>query len=213
MVTTGFSKPYVAKYSNTGQTVTYSGAMKLGRGVSVSVEIDTADDNNFYADNVVEETETSQFTSGTAAITVDGLEPEAAVLVYGITGEKTVTVDETPVKFQAYGDKMNPPYLGFGCVRRTMMKGVTQYWPYILPKIKINLPSEEMATQEDLIDWQTQELNAMIQRDDTEDHNWKYITEEGMDTEAEAEAAVQAFLNYQAQTLSVQNTQQEPKEE
>ena len=94
-----------------------------------------------------------------------------------------------------------------------MMKGVTQYWPYILPKIKINLPSEEMATQEDSIDWQTQELNAMIQRDDTEDHNWKYITEEGMDTEAEAEAAVQAFLNYQAQTLSVQNTQQEPKEE
>ena len=72
MVTTGFSLPYVAKYSATGQTVTYSGGMKMGRGVSLSLEIETADDNNFYADNVLAETESSNFTSGTATITVDG---------------------------------------------------------------------------------------------------------------------------------------------
>ena len=64
MVTTGFSKPYVAKYANTGSTVTYSDGMILARGVSLSVEIDTADDNNFYCDNVIGETESTQFTSG-----------------------------------------------------------------------------------------------------------------------------------------------------
>lgn len=42
MVTTGFSKPYIAKYSNVGTAVTYSGGMKLGRGVELKLDIDTA---------------------------------------------------------------------------------------------------------------------------------------------------------------------------
>lgn len=195
MVTTGFSKPYVAKYANTGSTVNYSSGMILARGVSLSVEIDTADDNNFYCDNVIGETESTQFTSGSATITVDGLDNDAATMIFGLPAPQSVTVDESPVQMQGYGQQMNAPYVGFGCVRRTMMNGVTQYWPYILPKIKFSLPSEEMATQEDSIDWQTQELTATIMRDDTTAANWKLISAEGMDTEAEAEAAIKAFLN------------------
>ncbi len=193
MVTTGFSKPYVATYTNTGQTVTYTGVAILGRGVSLSLEIDTADDNNFYTDNIVAETETAQFTSGSATITVDGLDSDAAKLIFGLTEAGNVQVAGEQVAFQGYG-KMNPPFVGLGCVRRTMMDGVTKYWPLILPKIKFGIPSEEMATQEDTIDWQTQELTATVLRDDTADANWKYISEEGMDTEAEAETAIKAFL-------------------
>lgn len=193
MVTTGFSKPYVAAYANTGQTVTYTGVSSLGRGVSLSLEIDTADDNNFYADNVVAETETAQFTSGSATITVDGLDSDAATMIFGLPAAENVQVSGEQVPFQGYGE-MNPPFVGFGCVRRTMMNGVTKYWPLILPKIKFGIPSEEMATQEDTIDWQTQELTATVLRDDTAAANWKYISEEGMDTEAEAETAIKAFL-------------------
>lgn len=193
MVTTGFSKSYVATYANTGQTVTYTGVSSLGRGVSLSLEIDTADDNNFYADNVVAETETAQFTSGSATITVDGLDSDAATMIFGLPAAENVQVSGEQVPFQGYGE-MNPPFVGFGCVRRTMMNGVTKYWPLILPKIKFGIPSEEMATQEDTIDWQTQELNATVLRDDTAAANWKYISEEGMDTEAEAETAIKAFL-------------------
>lgn len=193
MVTTGFSKPYVAKYANTGQTVTYTGAAKLARGVSLSLEIDTADDNNFYTDNVVSETETAQFTSGTATVTVDGLDSDAAALIFGLPAAENVEVSGEQVPFQGYGE-MNPPYVGFGCIRRTMMNGKTEYWPLILPKIKFGIPSEEMATQEESIEWQTQELTATVLRDDTEGANWKYISEAGMDTEEEAETAVKAFL-------------------
>lgn len=193
MVTTGFSKPYVAKYANTGQTVTYTSVSSLGRGVSLSLEIDTADDNNFYADNVVAETETAQFTSGSATITVDGLDSDAATMIFGLPAPENVQVSGEQVPFQGYGE-MNAPFVGFGCVRRTMMNGVTKYWPLILPKIKFGIPSEEMATQENTIDWQTQELNATVLRDDTAAANWKYISEEGMDTEAEAETAIKAFL-------------------
>ena len=37
-ILTGFSLPYVAKYTNSGSTVTYSQGQKLARGVSVSIE-------------------------------------------------------------------------------------------------------------------------------------------------------------------------------
>ena len=47
-VTTGFSKPYVATYANSGTTITYSGCTPLARGVNVNVEPDTGEDNNFY---------------------------------------------------------------------------------------------------------------------------------------------------------------------
>ena len=195
MVTTGFSKPYVSEYSNTGTTVTYSNGMSLGRGVSLSLDIDTADDNNFYADNVIAETENSQFVSGSATITVDGLDPAAATLIFKLPATSNVEVGGKQVAFQGYGEGMEPPYLGYGCVRRTRMNGEDKYWPVILPKIRFAIPSESMATQENSIDWQTQELTATVLRDDTVAHNWKYLSAEGMSTEAEAESAVKAFLN------------------
>lgn len=196
MVTTGFSMPYVAKYANTGTTVTYTSGMDLARGVSLSLEIDTADDNNFYANNVLAEVETAQFTSGSATVTVDGLANEAATLIFGLPVPTSLEVGapETTVQMQGYGEALNPPYVGFGCVRRTQMEGKVEYWPLILPKIKFGLPSDEMATQEDQINWQTQELTATIQRDDTTAKNWKVISAEGLATEAEAYAAVKAFL-------------------
>lgn len=195
MVTTGFSKPYVAKYANTGQVVNYSGGMALGRGVSVSLEIDTEDDNNFRADNVVAETATTSFTSGSATITVDGLTNDVATLIFGLPEPEKVTVEpSTPVKMQGYGE-LNPPYVGFGFIRRTQMEGVVEYWPIILPKVKFGIPSDEAATQEDSIDWQTQELAATILRDDTAAGNWKRVSAEGLQTEAEAEAVIKKILN------------------
>lgn len=193
MVTTGFSKPYVAKYANTGTTVTYTGLMKLGRGVSLSLEPNTTEDNNFYCDNIVGETESSQFSSGTATITVDGLESESAKMILGLPEPTQLQVDEKQVPMLGYGE-IEAPYVGYGCVRRTQMNGVVQYWPLILPKIKFSIPGEEAATSEDQINWQTQELTATVVRDDTEKRNWKVISDEGMNTEAEAEAVVKAFL-------------------
>lgn len=196
MVTTGFSAPYVAKYANSGTTVTYTSAQRLGRGVSVSLDIDTADDNNFYADNVLAETESAQFVSGSATVTVDGLDNTAATLIFGLPSPTSLTVagSETPISMQGYGQAAEPPYVGFGFVRRTMHKGVTKYWPLILPKVKFGLPSEEASTQEDSIDWQTQELAATVLRDDTVAQNWKVISADGLDTEEAAIAAITTYL-------------------
>lgn len=189
MVTTGFSKPYVAKYSNTSGTTTYSQGMKLGRGVSFTMEPEVAEDNDFYADNVVAETEGAQFLRGSATITVDGIEPDAASLILGL-GE---TYQSGETTLQGYG-QMNAPYVGYGHIRRTQMNGVVKYWPVVHPKVKFSIPKEESETQEDQINWQTQELTASVLRDDTQNGYWKITTAEGCDTEAKAEEILKTLL-------------------
>ena len=205
-VTTGFSKPYVAKYANASGNVTYSGGMLLGRGVNVSAEIDTADDNNFYADNIIAETESTQFTSGSLTVTVDGLGNDAATLILGLPATEALQVGDSPgttVQMQHYGKDLNAPYVGFGYVRRVMYQGVTSYIAMIHPKVKFSLPSDSAATQEDQIDWQTQELSATLMRDDTAKADWK-LESELLDTEAEAEAVIKQVLNITAAAMSLQ---------
>ena len=83
-VTTGFSLPYVAKYSNPSGTNVFADGIKLARGVSVSVDADTVDDNNFYADNILAETENGAVSGGTLTLTVDGLDASARRLIFGL---------------------------------------------------------------------------------------------------------------------------------
>ena len=194
MVTTGYSLPYVAKYANADTTVTYSEGMTLARGVGLTITVEAAEDNLFYADNVVAETESSRFTNGSATITVDGLANDAAALIFGLGEPESVQVNEAPVEMQGYGKTMDPPYVGFGCVKQTMNKGKTEYWPVILPKIKFAIPSEDMVTRGETIEWQTDELTAVVERDDTAAGNWKRVSVTGFDTEAEAFAVVKAIL-------------------
>ena len=54
-------------------------------------------------------------------------------------------------------------------------------------------PGLDAATQEDTIDWQTQELTANLMRDDTSNHDWKLVAAD-QSTEAEAEAVLKALL-------------------
>lgn len=184
-VCTGFSKPYVAKYSASGGTVTFTDGQVLARGVEVSLEVESGDPNNFYADNITAETIAGQFTNGTMTLTVDGLLQDAEKLILGL-GEAG---DDG---FMPYGD-VNAPYLGVGFIVRYMSDGVTYYTPVVCPKCIFNAPTLEAATQEDEIDWKTQELVATVLRDDTADRAWKYV---GTDyaSEALAEAALQTKL-------------------
>lgn len=185
-VITGFSKPYIANYAASGTTVTYSGGMVLARGVSVSLAPESADDNKFYADNVTAETAAGVFTGGTATITVDGLNPDARALAYGLpeAGSDGWTAD---------GDTTNAPYVGIGYIVRYMSGGDVIYVPTVLAKTRLSIPSEEANTQEDQIDWQTTALDFTLMRDDSANHNWRFI---GADftTEEAAEAALKTKL-------------------
>ena len=188
-VCTGFSMPYVAKYSNVGSVVTYSGVMQLARGVSVSLSLDTTDDNVFHADNVSAETAAAIFTGGTATLTVDGLLAEAEKFILGLPETTKVTVGGDQVDVSHYGDGMKIPYVGIGFVVRYQSGGVVTYAPVVLVKARFQQPGLDAATQEESIDWQTQELTATLMRDDTASHDWKLV---GAD-QATEEAAVEVL--------------------
>lgn len=188
-VCTGFSMPFVALYAVSAGAVTYSGGIPLARGVSVSMSVDGSSDNDFYADNVIAETDNQAFVSGTVTLTVDGLKAAARKLISGVTATKTAG----QVEFDVYDDTMTVPYVGIGFIARYMENGVTTYAPIILTKCKFSPEGLEAATQEQEIDWQTTELEATIYRDDSTTHAWKMI---GADqtTEAAALVAIQAVL-------------------
>lgn len=190
-VCTGFSLPYVAVYTNSGSTVSYSSGQKLARGVSVSVAPEVADNNNFYADNVLAESVNGMFTGGTVTLTVDGLLPAAEKLIFGLGTASTVST----VSVYSYDDTATPPYVGIGFIARYMSDGVTSYKTVVLTKCKFALPTEEAATQEDQISWQTTALNATIMRDDSADHVWKYVGATEYSSESAAEADLKKLLS------------------
>ena len=192
-VCTGFSKPYVAKYSNVGGVVSYSGCMPLARGVKVSLSIDTTKVDPFFADNVSAETAEEKFVSGAVTLTVDGLLTAAEKFIMGTPEPTTVEVGSKQVNVTHYGDEMQIPYIGVGFLMRYQSAGVVTYTPVVLTKSRFQQPTTEAETQEETISWQTQELTAKLSRDDTAQHNWKLVGED-QTTEEAAEAVLQALL-------------------
>lgn len=179
-VTIGFSKPYVAIYDPSTQE--YSDGQILARGVGVSAEIESSDDNIFYADNVAAESDAGRFTGGTVTLTVDGLFAAAEKLIMGLP---TAGSDG----FMAYDDDQAIPYVGIGFVVRYMSDGVETYTPFVFTKTKFTQLAIDANTMEDEIDWQTQELEATIMRGDDAKHTWKLVGG-AESSEAAAEAKI-----------------------
>ena len=186
-VCTGFSDPFVALYANSGTTITYSSCTPLARGVEVTVEAEeSSDSNNFYADNVLAESIQGIFSGGTATLTVDGLLDTTRKLIYGLP-----TADGSG--WTHFGDSQNVPYVGIGFVTRYMSGGVTSYVPTILTKAIFAAEPQEAATQSDEVEWQTTELQATLLRDDSTNHDWKWIGA-GQATQAAAVSMITTAL-------------------
>lgn len=191
----GASNIYVAAYSNTAGTTTYSDGVRLGRLVEVSFSLDDAGDNVFYADNVAAESAGSVFGGGTMDIEIDGLLDDTEKFIFGLEDRTAVTVG-TATSIAMYGDGANsiPPYVGIGFIVAEMEDGVTSYKPVIIMKARFQKSARDAHTMEDTIDWQTQTLTAQLHRDDTANHDWRQFGE-NCATEAEAEAVIKSVLS------------------
>lgn len=178
-VATGFSKPYVGVYNyDSTDGVSYTSVQELARGVSVSIDPESSDNNNFYANNVVAESDSGRFNGGTLNLTVDGLLQAAQQLIMGITA------GDDGIEF---GDNLSQPFCGVGFITRYRSGDVSFFVPTLIRKVKFDQLGNEAATQEEDIDWQTQELTAQISRSDdsTINYSWKW---EGGEFATEAEA-------------------------
>ena len=186
-VCTGFSKPYVALYSASGTTLTYTSGQKLARGVDVSIEPESSDDNKFYADNIEAETEGGKFTGGTLSLTVDGLLQAAESLIMGLPAADSAG-------WVHYGDSQEIPFVGIGYIARYVSDGVESYVPTVIPKCIFNQISDSAATSEGSINFQTQSLTAQIKRSDNANRDWRIRGDEE-ETEAAAEAAIKTMFS------------------
>lgn len=189
----GFSLPYVALYHNDNGKVTYTKGRKLARGVEISVEAETTEANNFYADNRVAESVPGIFNNGTLTLTVDGLFLESERFIMGIEAEGAITVGDKEVKTTDYGETMSIPYVGVGAIVQYQSEGVTTYEPVLFTKARFNDTGISAKTMEGSIDWQTKQITATLLRDDTANHNWKRVAEAQL-TEEAAEEVIKAFL-------------------
>lgn len=194
MAKIGLSKPYAAKYSNTGTTVTYSDGALVGKAVELSIELEDSEDNNLYADNGVAET-ANTFSGGSFTLTTDDLLPDVMMDILGIV-EQAITDEgittDTP-KWYVWNDKQNTPYLGFGAVVKIQNNNVVKWQAVVLPKVKFSNPSDTFTTQGETIEWGTPEISGTILRSDAVDNPWKMVSSP-MDSEADAEAAIKQFL-------------------
>ena len=193
-VITGYSRPFVALYNNNEGTITYTSGMPLARGVDVSVEAETGDAVNFYADNVMAESVGGVFTGATITMTVDGLKDAARKLIMGLPNAEPLTVGSDSVDIYTYDDRQNIPNVGIGFVVRYMESGVTSYQPVVFTKASFSVDGLDAATQEEEIEFKTTELEAALMRDDSEHHAWRKIGAE-QTTEAAAVNVVKALLN------------------
>lgn len=192
-VITGYSKPYVALYAANEGSPSYSSGQALARGVSVQVEPTTGDAVNFYADNVIAESAGGVFTGATITLVVDGLKDAARKLIMGLPDPTEVTVGSATVNVYDYDDRQEIPYVGIGFIVRYMEAGVTTYQPVVFTKGTFAVDGLSAQTQEENIQFQTQELTATIMRDDSTNHRWRRIGEEQA-TETAAENIVRSLL-------------------
>lgn len=180
-VTTGFSFPYVGVYAASGTEVTYSDVQELARGVSVAIDPESSDSNIFYANNIEAESESGEFNGGTITLTVDGLHQAATALIMGITPSSGDGIE--------FGDNVRQPFVGIGFITRYRSGNVTSFVPTIIRKVKFDQIGNDAATQEEEIDWQTQELTGQVYRSENATRSWKWEGEEYA-TEAEAVTAL-----------------------
>ena len=188
-VCVGFSYPVVAKYAAAAGVVSLTNGMVLARGVAVDVSVNTAGDNEFYADNALAESENDVFESGSLKLTVDGLFAEAERFITGQAEAVDEKFGETSVKLTKHSVQTVAPYVAVGVIAKYRSGGKTIFTPHIFPKTKFKAPGLKADTQGKSISWQVQELEAAICRDDSATADWKWVGED-FATEAEAKAAL-----------------------
>ncbi len=193
----GLSAMYVAKrnYDTITKTASFTGGRRFARARNYSTEVEKADGNDYYTDNVVGETAAGEFVGGTLSLTVAELEEAEAMFLLNLS-DGQVEISGKTITVYDYGDA-TPPDLAFAVVEKWKVRGKIKWQAIILWRIVFNTPGSDVVTAEDEVEWQDTELEARIMREEQEPCRWQRRTEL-MDSEAEAIAFIEHELNVAA---------------
>lgn len=198
----GLSRPYVAIYVNNSGVITYQNGRRMGRAVELSVEIDdSGNDNGFYADNGLAETLAGIFTGGTLTMTTAELEHAVSKMILGLK-TSSITVDGQTITELVFDEDATSPNLGFGVIIKNYVYSQTSWTAVIFKKVAFSVPGEDVTTQGEEVDWQTQETSAKIMRDDSANHQWQ-VRAENLATEELADKYIRTKLNMSITAIGV----------
>lgn len=181
-------------YNNNNGVVTYSDQAVIAKLVRMNLTMEENDDNDFYADNAIDETD-SNFSGGTYEVNTNDLTDEMSALILGLqtnTLSSITGISDVGVKEVIFDDRQNAPYMGIGNVIKHKRNGVYYYRAVVLTKVQFKIPEESWDTQGKTISWQTPTIRGAVMKDDTTYHAWKYCAT--FSTEAQAIAYVAAKL-------------------
>ena len=193
MAKIGLSKPYYAIYNVADGAVSYSDGGLLGKFTELDVSLEGGDSNVLFADNSAAESDKT-FAGGTATVTTDDLVAAVMLPVLGLKSEPIADSVTSDAAWLVFDDDQEIPYVGIGGVIKKKLDNKTKYVGFVLDKVQFANPGLSAVTQGETIEWQTHALTADIMRSDREKHPWFRISSE-LDTAAEAEAAVKAYLS------------------
>lgn len=182
-------------YSESQGVVSYSNGGTAAKLTSLDISLDSATDNDFYADNGIDESD-SQFGGGTVTVNTNDLTDAVSKALLGLQDAalETITgITDTGVKEILYDDRQVTPFLGIGMVIKHIRGGTPYYTGVVLTKVMFKIPNDAAETQGKTISWQTPELVGTIFRDDSTYHGWKKMAT--FTTESQAVIYINSRLN------------------
>lgn len=195
MAIIGCSYLKYAKYTASDGAVTYSNGGTAAKLVKLNISLDSSSDNDFYADNAIDETDT-QFAGGTLTVGTNDLTDAVAKVILGLQSAALTSITgitDADAEEIIFDNRQLTPYLGLGMVVKHKRSGATAWTGIVLTKTLFQVPADAAETQGKTINWQTPELTATIMRDDTANQTWK--RQATFTTEAQAIAYINDRLS------------------
>lgn len=182
----GLKRFYVANYTESGNTVTYSN----GKCVAKATKLDSSPEfynQEFYADNAVDDMDAG-FKKVNLTVGVNGIdfEDEATLFGYDYTAES----GDDPAKIESVNTSEGNE-VGIGFVVTSRKSNTTKFVGIVYHKVKFTEGSESIETKGESVKMDADTLSGV----GMVDANGKWRTKFECATEAAAEAAVKGFLS------------------
>lgn len=160
---------FYAKATLTDGSVTgYTGGTKLlGEAIDASFEPNQSEGNPLYANNRVQENDTSGASGGTLTHTTSRLKLEAVADIYGLelkTVQVTVEGQTEPVTGTgiSYTGEETAATVGAAYIRMNQENGVRSHEVVLFRGVDYKMPAESAQTKGESLEWQTNELEGAV---------------------------------------------------
>lgn len=169
---------YIAELTETESngeiSESYSNFLRAAKAVRFELTPNEADNNDFYADNELDETAPGT-SDADVAMEVNGLNQAASKALLGLVEEDLPEIEgiTDTTKVLVYDDRQQNTPKGMATIIETQNGGVTGYTVVLLPKVKFQIPAEAAQTRGETITWQTKTINGKAMRSRAGHRRWQ----------------------------------------